>query len=115
MKNKFKDTKLGKTLAGKTKVGRILGSILKGGVRDITILGASPIAGGVIALKEGFSKIIKEGKQDETGGNGNNWPRIIAMIVSFALIALFITGKLSKENLIFIFDLFENSSIFEAS
>ena len=96
MKKIFKETKVGKLLQSKT--AKFIGSLVKGGVVDTTLITLSPISGALIAVKAGLQTVFNKGKEDTTGGAGKpNWPRLIAMIVSFILVILYATGKIDFE------------------
>lgn len=88
MKKKFKDTKFAK----------ILGSILKGAIKDTSMPIVGTVLGAAAGAKEAISQIANEGKNDETGGKGNaNYVRLISSIITLLLVVSLIAGWIDEK------------------
>lgn len=99
MKKKLKDTKFGKAMKPVLSIGR---SILFGSVGGTL----KPIAGAIIGLKEGVMQEVNDNINSEDGGSHKiDWVRLLTSVFTIALIVLFITGVIGKEELEYLLDL----------
>ena len=101
MKKKFKDTKVGKILKPALKIGK---SVLFGATGGTL----KPIAGAIIGLKEGVMQEVNDNLNSENGGVEKvDYVRLLTSLFTIALIVLFITGVIGKEELEYILDLID--------
>lgn len=101
MKKKFKDTKFGKAIKPVLNIGR---SVLFGATGSTL----KPIAGAIIGLKEGVMQEVNDNLNSENGGVAKvDYVRLLTSLFTIALIVLFITGVIGKEELEYILDLID--------
>lgn len=110
MKKKFKETKVGGFLGRlvKSKGAKVVASVLKGGIADVTMPIFGVASGAFVGLKEGLKEVKRGNLADEVGGDGKpNYPRLIAMVLMVILLVLYLTGNISEDQVNFVFGLFE--------
>lgn len=97
MKKKFKDT----------KVGMILGGILKGALGDTILPIAGTVVGAVSGAKETIKKIKQNNLEDELGGQGKvNYVRLLSTVAMIGFALMFAFGKINSETFERLIELF---------
>lgn len=98
MKKKFKDRAL----------VRVLGSLLKGAIKDIVSLPLAAGTGAIVAATEQIKTIKQENLEDKTGGIGKtNYVRYAGIAIGVILLA-YLFGFIPEEKINFLLELFEN-------
>lgn len=90
-KKKFKETKVGKILGGVLRVG---GRALSGAAGGTL----KPIIGAAIGIKEGMMEELDANIKSDNGGQGKiDWVRMVSLFATLGLIALVVMGKIDME------------------
>ena len=97
MKKKLKDT----------AVFRVLGSLVKGALLDVSSPILAAATGAVVGVREQVKKIKSENIADIVGGQGNpNYVRYVGLAIGI-VIALYFAGVITEEQVNFVMELLE--------